>query len=85
MRSVVDKEGSKGIKNDFLKNNHSYKKTPQILGKNSPFESILEKNSPFKPILERTSPSCLFYKTKIFCLGLFVEILDMYDKLSHRK
>ena len=40
------------------------------------FESILDKkNSPFEPILQRTPPLTLFYK--IFCLGLFVEILDM--------
>ena len=59
--------------------------------KNSPFESILEKNppsnlfrknSPFEPILERTPPSILLYKTKIFCLGLSVEILDMTNLVA---
>ena len=61
-----------------MTNNHTNEKTHQILEeKNSPFESILEKNSPFEPILERTPPSILLYKTKIFCLGLSVEILDM--------
>ena len=61
-----------------MKNNHSYKNLLKLEEKNSPFKSILEKTSPsslfFKKELRLRA---YFIKPKIFCLGLFVEILDM--------